>query len=79
MYRDVGTAIEHRLVWRFVLQVAGEPGTWSGAVDATTGKVVSLFDDTMDVWSTEEFNLLKDLSVITRWSQPEELIQALAA
>jgi hypothetical protein len=43
---SVGTGIDHRLVWRFVLRVAGEPGTWSGAVDATTGSVVSLFDDT---------------------------------
>ena len=40
---------------------------------------VSLFDDTMDVWSDQDFNLLKDLSVVTRWSQPDELIQALAA
>ena len=40
---------------------------------------ISLFDDTMDVWSTEEFNLLKDLSIITRWSQPDEFMQALAA
>lgn len=40
---------------------------------------VSLFDDTMDVWSTEDFNLLKDLSTIARWSQPEEFAQTLAA
>lgn len=40
---------------------------------------VSLFDDTMDVWSEQDFNLLKDLSVVARWSQPDEFIQALAA
>jgi hypothetical protein len=40
---------------------------------------VSLFDDTMDVWSDQDFNLLKDLSVITRWSQPDGFIEALAA
>jgi len=40
---------------------------------------VSLFDDTMDVWSDQDFNLLRDLSVVARWSQPDELIQALAA
>lgn len=40
---------------------------------------VSLFDDTMDVWSDEDFNLLKELSVVVRWSQPDEFIQALAA
>jgi len=39
---------------------------------------VSLFDDTMDVWSAEDFNLLSDLSTITRWSQPEQFLQALA-
>lgn len=40
---------------------------------------VSLFDDTMDVWSEQDLNLLKDLSVVARWSQPDEFIQALAA
>lgn len=40
---------------------------------------VSLFDDTMDVWSNEDFNLLKDLSVVTRWSRPDEFIEVLAA
>ncbi len=40
---------------------------------------VSLFDDTMDVWSEQDFNLLKDLSVITRWSQPEEFVRVLTA
>jgi hypothetical protein len=40
---------------------------------------VSLFDDTMDVWSEQDFNLLKDLSAVTRWSQPEGFIEALAA
>jgi len=41
-----GTGISYELVWRFVVRVAGEPGTWSGSVDAASGKVVSLFDDT---------------------------------
>jgi hypothetical protein len=40
---------------------------------------ISLFDDTMDVWSTEDFNLLKDLSVTSRWSNLDEFAQALAA
>src|SRR6266571_6309732 len=35
---------------------------------------VSLFDDTMDVWSEEDFNLLSQLSVIARWSQPDRLV-----
>lgn len=40
---------------------------------------VSLFDDTMDVWGEQDFNLLKDLSVVARWSQPEEFVEVLAA
>jgi len=39
---------------------------------------VSLFDDTMDVWSEEDFNLLSQLSVIARWSQPDRLVTTLA-
>ncbi|CAK0753929.1 DUF1828 domain-containing protein [Gammaproteobacteria bacterium] len=42
-------------------------------------RFISLFDDTMDVWSDNDFNLLQDLSVITRWSQPDEFIELLAA
>jgi hypothetical protein len=40
---------------------------------------VSLFDDTMDVWSGEDFKLLEDLSEIARWSRPDELADLLAA
>ena len=40
---------------------------------------VSLFDDTSDVWSSEDFKQLEDLSDIARWSEPEELSQILNA
>ena len=40
---------------------------------------ISLFDDTMDVWSTEDFNLLQDLSAVARWSQPDAFLQTLAS
>lgn len=40
---------------------------------------ISLFDDTMDVWSTEDFNLLQDLSVVAQWSQPDAFLQTLAS
>lgn len=40
---------------------------------------VSLFDDTADVWSGEDFELLKDLSLIARWSNQDELAQMLEA
>ncbi len=40
---------------------------------------VSLFDDTSDVWSTEDFRQLEDLSDIARWSEPDELSRLLMA
>lgn len=42
-------------------------------------KFVSLFDDTADVWSDEEFRLAEQLSVVARWSQPDELADVLRA
>lgn len=41
----VGEGVVYRLAWRFVLRAAGEPGTWVGKVDATTGQVIALYDD----------------------------------
>lgn len=40
---------------------------------------VSLFDDTLDVWSPEDFKLVSDLSEITHWSKPDEFAAKLAA
>lgn len=42
-------------------------------------RFVSLFDDTMDVWSSEEFRLLEDVSEIARWSQPDAFLDILSA
>ncbi len=39
---------------------------------------VSLFDDTADVWSDEDFRLAEQLSTITRWSKPDEFAEILA-
>ena len=33
---------------------------------------VSLFDDTEDVWSPEDFSLVNEYSEIARWSRPDE-------
>jgi fibronectin type 3 domain-containing protein len=41
----VGAGTQFRSVWRFVVQVADEPGTWAGKVDTGTGEIVSLVDD----------------------------------
>jgi len=42
-------------------------------------KFISLFDDTSDVWSEEDFALLEDLSNVARWSRPDQLQELLAA
>ena len=43
----------------------------------TTDKLVSLFDDTIDVWRAEDFALLENVSEIARWSSPEEFEEIL--
>jgi hypothetical protein len=35
---------------------------------------VSLFDDTADVWSKEDYKLVEDLSTVARWSRPVEFV-----
>ena len=40
---------------------------------------VSLLDDTSDVWTIEDINLLADLSEVAFWSRPEEFLEKLAA
>lgn len=40
---------------------------------------VSLFDDTMDVWTDEDFRLVESLSTIARWSRPDEVEHLLKA
>jgi hypothetical protein len=40
-------------------------------------RFVSLFDDTVDVWTPEDLRLLEPLSTVSRWSRPDELEQVL--
>jgi hypothetical protein len=49
------------------------------AVGPEALKFVSLFDDTVDVWSDEEFRLAEQLSIIARWSQPDDFAKMLEA
>ncbi|MBK5940045.1 DUF1828 domain-containing protein [Halochromatium roseum] len=42
-------------------------------------RLISLFDDTADVWQDEDFTLLDSLSEVRRWSEPEALVEALEA
>ncbi|MEI7749169.1 MAG: hypothetical protein WCI81_08845 [Chlorobiaceae bacterium] len=37
----------------------------------------SLFDDTSDVWTDEDFKLVEPLSTISRWSRPDEFVNIL--
>jgi hypothetical protein len=54
---------------------------WYDLTHLTVGtqalRFVSLFDDTMDIWATEDFKLLEPLSEIARWSRPDEFEQVL--
>ena len=41
-------------------------------------RFISLFDDTADVWSEEDFKLVESISDIGRWSRPDEFVGLLA-
>lgn len=49
------------------------------AVGPEAIRFVSLFDDTVDVWRDEDFNLVGDLSDIALWSRPDEFLEKIAA
>jgi hypothetical protein len=38
---------------------------------------ITLFDDTVDVWSPEDFKLVESVSNVQRWSKPDEFVEAL--
>jgi hypothetical protein len=40
---------------------------------------ISLFDDSLDVWSGDDFRLLNSLSDVSFWSKPDEFIEKIAA
>jgi len=40
-------------------------------------RFLSLFDDTIDVWTAEDFNLAEETSIVVRWSAPDEFVSAL--
>ncbi len=57
--------------------------TWYDINHLTVGpealQFISLFDDTVDVWSVEDFRLVEQLSTVAHWSKPEELLDLLVA
>lgn len=42
-------------------------------------RFVSLFDDTADVWSEEDFRLVESISDVSRWSRPDQFVDLLQA
>lgn len=47
------------------------------AVGPEALRFVSLFDDTADVWTDEDFRLVEGLSTVSRWSRPDEFANVL--
>ncbi len=59
--------------------VAGWQDLSQFRVGPQAARFVSLFDDTSDVWSEEDFRLVESLSDIGRWSRPDEFVELLRA
>lgn len=57
--------------------------TWSDLNQLKIGpeavRFLSLFDDSVDVWAAEDFRLVEEVSIVTRWSAPEEFVAALVS
>jgi Domain of unknown function DUF1828 len=48
-------------------------------VGPQAARFISLFDDTSDVWSEEDFRLVESISEIGRWTRPDEFIELVRA
>jgi hypothetical protein len=48
-------------------------------VGPQAARFVSLFDDTSDVWSEDDFRLVESISDISRWTRPDEFVELLRA
>jgi len=42
-------------------------------------QLVSLFDDTLDVWTESDFRLMEELSMVARWSNRDEFAEMIGA
>ncbi len=64
-------------------QAALASATWHDLSYLTLGpealKFISLFDDTLDVWTEEDFRLVEDISEVSYWSHPDEFLEKLAS
>lgn len=89
---DFQTRTERRSALVFVLATGSRAGArriaehvvagWHDLSPVRVGpqalRFISLFDDTTDVWSEEDFLLVESISDIGRWSRPDEFLQMLA-
>lgn len=48
-------------------------------VEPEAPRFISLFDDTLDVWTSEDFRLVEDTSEVAYLSRPNELLEKLAS
>lgn len=52
--------------------------TWYDMQDSSApSQFVSLFDDTVDVWSSSDFAFLDSISNVARWSEPDEFLSTI--
>ena len=49
------------------------------AVGPEAVRFISLFDDTIDVWTEEDYRLVKEISEVAYWSRRDEFLEKLAA
>ncbi len=42
-------------------------------------ELISLFDDTIDVWAPEDIKLVEEVSEVSYWSRPDDFLQRVAA
>lgn len=89
---DFQTRTPSRSALVFVLASGSRPGARRVAEHVVAGwhdlspikvgnsavRFVSLFDDTIDVWSEEDFRLVESISDIGRWSRPDEFVRLIS-
>lgn len=65
-----GRVLDHAVrVWSDIRQSVTRDG----------GKLITVFDDTNDVWTEGDFELLQEYSSVVNWSEPANLLDVIAA
>ena len=71
------SAIRYNQIANFVL-AQSEINIAIGDKPSEALSFVSLFDDTLDVWNDEDYQLVSGLSTVVRWSRPDEFASLLS-